>query len=1148
VYEWKAGVLRAKTLGNQRKVMGLAYDPTSKVILQVGVKHVTFWCHEGRTLNYHKGIIGRLGVSQTFLAATYVGATPVVGSSDGHIYIFKDYKLEKAVQAHEGALYAMYSSDGRLFTGGKDGVIKVWDGDLECQSTFDALTTSELTLNKRIRSLCLSEDKTKVLIGTAGCEIFEMSALNGVLADRGPLTSGHYYGETWALSLHPKKPEFATVGDDGVVRVWSLDTRRCVRSVRLQTASRAVAYSPLGKHLVVGLGRGKKNDRFDGGFVVLDSERLSIIHEGKDANEWVCMAKYTPDGSILALTSQDSKIYLYNAKDMYSKRFVITTHRAVVTHVDFSEDSQYLQSADAAGAIYYTDMVSGINIPSALAVRDVSWKTWNLVVGWPVQGLWQGPQDGAQVLTVDRSTNQELLVAGDSYGRLKLYHYPVREGEAGYRKYRGHGQQIWRVLWTRDDGHVLTCGGKDKCVFYWRHTVDDSAESGDEAGESGDDEEIEFDCGLLDKNDPPPDHREKAKSYSGDGPWKGMIVPPSKLPKEREGPPKESLVLEYMHGYRGEDVRNSVRYNPQNELVWHGAAVGVIYDPILHKQSFFQGHRHDIISLAISDDGKYIATGELGDNAKICIWDSSAGMEIAVVPSVHQRGVASLSFSRDGHFLASVGHDRHHTVAVHRSISGLWSDVSRAAQEKTSSAKILFCLFCGESNFPIMLGGVKTASFLYMDGKSLRVKKGIFGANKKIQPLLCGTYLYSQDTVVTGTVTGYLYLWKDRRIIRQVPGHVGPVYAIEHAELGIVTGGKDGLVKIWNRDFVCTRQFSMMDCDPKPFHSSVHSVCSNRSFTKVVVGMKGGEVYEVAISSGRRVLVTEGHSKKQLHGLATNPANPDQYATVGDDGILRIWSLSKKKAIKRIGLDGSSRALAWSHDGSLLVVGFGGSGGGANVGSKDGAFAILGVANNFEIICEDRKAKMTVTDIKFSNDDGLVALVSEDGKVYIHDRSRHYVLKSMTSKLAQEPRSVDFSTDGSLLVAGTRGADMVVIREGDGYRCTAPNDYKDVEWATNTVPFGWAVQGIWPRNGSQEGYDILSVDRSHSAEKGLVAVSLTDGGLRLFNYPCQSTPNSDFNTAQGHGRAATKVRFTADDQYVVSLDGYCGCVLEYRVA
>lgn len=42
----------------------------------------------------------------------------------------------------------------------------------------------------------------------------------------------------------------------------------------------------------------------------------------------------------------------------------ITSHQSFVTHVDFSVDGNYVQSADGAGSLLFADAATGIEIPS----------------------------------------------------------------------------------------------------------------------------------------------------------------------------------------------------------------------------------------------------------------------------------------------------------------------------------------------------------------------------------------------------------------------------------------------------------------------------------------------------------------------------------------------------------------------------------------------------------------------------------------------------------------------------------------------------------------------------------------------------------------------------------------------------------------
>lgn len=60
----------------------------------------------------------------------------------------------------------------------------------------------------------------------------------------------------------------------------------------------------------------------------------------------------------------DDQVYVYAAKDGYAKLSTIASHQSFVTHVDFSSDGNYVQSADGAGALLFADAATGIQIPS----------------------------------------------------------------------------------------------------------------------------------------------------------------------------------------------------------------------------------------------------------------------------------------------------------------------------------------------------------------------------------------------------------------------------------------------------------------------------------------------------------------------------------------------------------------------------------------------------------------------------------------------------------------------------------------------------------------------------------------------------------------------------------------------------------------
>ena len=70
-------------------------------------------------------------------------------------------------------------------------------------------------------------------------------------------------------------------------------------------------------------------------------------------------------------------------------------------------------------------------------------------------------------------------------------------------------------------------------------------------------------------------------------------------------------VLDLCFSYRGYDCRNNLFYTQTGEVVYHIAAVAVVYNRQQHSQRLYLGHDDDILSLTIHPVKDYVATGQV---------------------------------------------------------------------------------------------------------------------------------------------------------------------------------------------------------------------------------------------------------------------------------------------------------------------------------------------------------------------------------------------------------------------------------------------------------------------------------------------------------------------------------------------------------
>ncbi|KQK84121.1 echinoderm microtubule associated protein like 3 [Amazona aestiva] len=151
--------------------------------------------------------------------------------------------------------------------------------------------------------------------------------------------------------------------------------------------------------------------------------------------------------------------------------------------------------------------------------------------------------------------------------------------------------------------------------------------------------------------------------------------------------------------------------------------------------------------------------------------------------------------------------------------------------------------------------------------------------------------------------------------------------------------------------------------------------------------------------------------------------------------------------------------------------------------------------------------------VRFSPDGSFLAIGSHDNFIYIYsvtEGGRKYTRFGRCTGHSSFITHLDWSKDGHFIMSNS-------------------GDYEILYW-------------VWP-DGS-DGTDINSLCRSH--HERLVAVADDFCKVHLFQYPC-ACPKAPSHVYGGHGSHVTNVRFTHDDEHLVSLGGKDTSVFQWRV-
>ncbi|KAK7903892.1 hypothetical protein WMY93_016499 [Mugilogobius chulae] len=1032
---------------------------------------VPFWSLCGNALTPKRGVFGKTGDLQTILClACAKDEITYSGALNGDIYVWKGINLMRTVQgAHGSGIFSMNACEEGFATGGRDGCVRLWDLNFKPITVIDLRETDQGYKGLSVRSVCWRGDH--ILVGTQDSEIFEI-----VVHDRNKpflIMQGHCEGELWALAVHPTKPLAMTGSDDRSVRIWSLIDHALIARCNMEEPIRCAAVSTDGIHLALGMK--------DGSFTVLRVRDMTEVVHIKDRKEAIHELKYSPDGTHLAVGSNDNSVDIYGVVQRYKKVGECIGSSSFITHMDWSTDSKYLQTNDGSGRRLFYRMPSGKEVSNREELKLVQWASWTCVLGPEVNGIWPKYSDINDINSVDANFNNQILVTADDYGLVKLLRYPCIKKE------------------TLADSN--------------------SEESDSDQSDVPEmDSEIEQETQLTYRRQVYKEDLPQLKEQSKE---KQRALPM----KKRERAPGSGVKLHFIHGYRGYDCRSNLFYTQTGEIVYHVAAVGVVYNRQQNTQRFYMGHNDDILCLAIHPLKDFVATGQVGRDSSIHIWDTETLKALSVLKGFHQIGVCALDFSADGKRLASVGLDDNHTIVLWDWRKGEKLSAMRGSKDKIFVVKI-------NPYLPdkLITAGVKHIKFWHKAGGGLIGRKGNMG---KTETMMCAVYGWSEEMVFSGTCTGDICIWRDMFLMKTVKAHDGPVFSMHALEKGFVTGGKDGIVALWDDTFErCLKTYAIKRAVLAPGskgllledNPSIRAISLGHGH--ILVGTKNGEILEVD-KSGPITLLVQGHMEGEVWGLATHPHLP-LCATVSDDKTLRIWDLSPSHcmlAVRKLRKGG--RCCCFSPDGKALAVGL-----------NDGSFLIVN-ADTLEDLVSFHHRKDIITEIRFSPGIGkYLAVASADTFVDIYNvmsSKRVGVCKGCHNYITH----LDWDKRGKLLQVNTSAKEQFFFEAPRGKRQTIPTtEVEKVDWSTWTCVLGPSVEGIWPV--ISEVTEVTSACLSN--DRKVLATGDDLGYVKLFRYSIKGK-YAKFKRYVAHSTHVTNVRWSHDDSLLVTVGGSDTCLM-----
>lgn len=428
-------------------------------IVSCGKEHTSFW-----TLDDDGKLHKRMGVFLNRDKPKYVtciafnqSGDVLTGDSNGNVIIWgrgTNTALRILKTAHEGSIFSLcVLKDGLIITGGgKDGKILYFDESLkptgdeaQIEDHFGGIRT---VAEGRGSQLLIGTTRNCILVGDVRLGFY-------------PAMLGHTE-EVWGLAAHPSLPQFATAGHDRLLQMWDSLSHTVVWSKDIGEQVQSIGFSPAGNVLVVGCTTGK--------WLVIDSETRELLYtDHTDKAKPITVVQFSPDGSRLVLGSADSCIYMYevNAESTKYSRVCQSSRLSMpITHIDWSEDGEYIRINNIDGIFYLAAKYCRI-MANGDFYRNMKWATHTCVISFETIGIWPVSPDGSEINACSRSADSKLLAAACSNGLVKLVAYPAYQSDCMCFDYDGHSGSVTNVSFLQDSTRLISIGRSDTSVLQW---------------------------------------------------------------------------------------------------------------------------------------------------------------------------------------------------------------------------------------------------------------------------------------------------------------------------------------------------------------------------------------------------------------------------------------------------------------------------------------------------------------------------------------------------------------------------------------------------------------------------------------------------------------------------------------------------------
>ena len=229
LFEVASGALLGTDKGDVNKIFDICFSAKEgdNRFVTAGVKHFKIW--DTNPLTGKKGVFGGGGEQTSFACAAFADNGLIfAGGANGLIYVWNGSSLKQTLSFHQGFVGAIRFSEGKIYSGGKDGNLNIIDpNSLQLQKTLNF---------NGILIRAIDVKGGEALVGLRSGSIYRVDLATET---QKVIMNSHSDGEVWGMSL-PNDEIVVTTADDNQILAWNTKTRKLVGRGTISNTAKAL--------------------------------------------------------------------------------------------------------------------------------------------------------------------------------------------------------------------------------------------------------------------------------------------------------------------------------------------------------------------------------------------------------------------------------------------------------------------------------------------------------------------------------------------------------------------------------------------------------------------------------------------------------------------------------------------------------------------------------------------------------------------------------------------------------------------------------------------------------------------------------------------------------------------------------------------